>query len=170
LNAAIDRAADAGLGVVAMKTMAGAKDINIPAALKWVFQNKNIHTSIPGFTAFDELDVCLACATEPQLTGDEESYLAQADVAPSLYCQQCNSCTSQCTKHLPIPDLMRAYMYNYGYHYPAEARTLVASLHLPSNPCASCTSCKVKCTNGFAVAEKVCDIARIAAVPKEFLA
>ncbi|MDR0737751.1 MAG: aldo/keto reductase [Prevotellaceae bacterium] len=169
LNAAIDRAAAAGLGVVAMKTMAGAKDINIPAALKWVFRNKNIHTTIPGFTAFDELDVCLACATDPQLTGDEKNYLAQADVAPSLYCQQCNSCTTQCTKHLPIPDLMRAYMYNYGYRYPAEARTLVASLHLSSNPCTSCTSCKVKCTNGFAVAEKVRDIARIAAVPREFL-
>jgi predicted aldo/keto reductase-like oxidoreductase len=170
LNAAIDRAADAGLGVVAMKTMAGAKDINIPAALKWVFQNKNVHTSIPGFTAFDELDTCLACATQPQLTGDEKNYLAQADTTPSLYCQQCHSCTKQCTQHLPIPDLMRAYMYNYGYHYPAEARELVASLHLPGNPCASCTSCKVTCTNGFAVAEKVRDIARIAAVPREFLA
>ncbi|MDR0692623.1 MAG: aldo/keto reductase [Prevotellaceae bacterium] len=169
LNAAIDRAAAAGLGVVAMKTMAGAKDINIPAALKWVFQNKNIHTAIPGFTAFDELDVCLACAADPQLTGDEKNYLAQADVAPSLYCQQCNTCTTQCTKHLPIPDLMRAYMYNYGYHYPSEAKMLVSSLHLPGNPCASCTSCKVKCTNGFAVAEKVRDIARIAAVPREFL-
>jgi predicted aldo/keto reductase-like oxidoreductase len=170
LNAAIDRAAAAGLGVVAMKTMAGAKDINIPAALKWVFQNKNIHTAIPGFTAFDELDVCLACAADPQLSGDEKNYLAQADMAPSLYCQQCHSCTTQCTKHLPIPDLMRAYMYNYGYHYPSEAKTLVASLNLPDNPCASCTSCKVKCTNGFAVAEKVRDIARIAAVPQEFLA
>ena len=64
---------------------------------------------------------------------------------------------------------MRAYMYNYGYHYPSEAKMLVSSLHLPGNPCASCTSCKVKCTNGFAVAEKVRDIARIAAVPREFL-
>jgi hypothetical protein len=61
-------------------------------------------------------------------------------------------------------------MYNYGYRYPAEARELVASLNLPGNPCASCTSCNVKCTNGFAVAEKVRDIARIAAVPREFFA
>jgi predicted aldo/keto reductase-like oxidoreductase len=170
LNAAIDRAAGAGLGVVAMKTMAGAKDINIPAALKWVFQNKNVHTTIPGFTAFDELDVCLACASNPEMTGEEKNYIAQADTVASLYCQQCNKCTKDCPAQLPIPDLMRAYMYNYGYRYPAEAKALVDSLQLSSNPCLACSSCKVKCINGFSVAEKIQDIARIAAVPQEFLA
>jgi predicted aldo/keto reductase-like oxidoreductase len=169
LTVAIDRAAGAGLGIVAMKTMAGAMGINIPAALKWAFQNKNIHTTIPGFTAFDELDVCLACAANPQLTNEEKEYLANADTVASLYCQQCNRCTEQCPAHLPIPDLMRAYMYNYGYRYPAEAKELVASLNLSDNPCGSCRSCQVKCTNGFAVAEKVQDIARISSVPSEFL-
>ena len=60
LNAAIDRAAKAGLGVVAMKTMAGVyldkertQKINVKAALKWVLQNPNVHTAIPGFTSFE---------------------------------------------------------------------------------------------------------------------
>ena len=61
---ALDYATSAGLGVIAMKTMAGAywdkertKPINAQAALKWAIQNENIHTIIPDIANFDHLDL-----------------------------------------------------------------------------------------------------------------
>ena len=75
LNPAIDKAAKAGLGVVAMKTMAGGyldkertQKVNTRAALKWALQNPNIHTAIPGFTSFDQLEESLESAIDRKST------------------------------------------------------------------------------------------------------
>lgn len=173
LNPAIDRAAKAGLGVVAMKTMAGGyldKDrtqkVNTRAALKWALQNPNIHTAIPGFTSFDQLEESLDSALNLKMTKDEKKYLSMAD--HSLYCRGCRSCETQCSKHLPIPEMMRAYMYNYGYKSPALAKEVIDELSLAGNVC-DCAACKVKCVAGFQVAQKVQDITRLQYVPQEFL-
>ncbi|MDR1155029.1 MAG: aldo/keto reductase [Bacteroidales bacterium] len=173
LNPAIDRAAKAGLGVVAMKTMAGGyldKDrtqkVNTRAALKWALQNPNIHTAIPGFTSFDQLEESLDSALNLKMSKDEKKYLSMAN--HSLYCRGCRSCETQCSKHLPIPEMMRAYMYNYGYKSPALAREVIDELALAEDAC-DCAVCKVKCAAGFQVAQKVQDITRLQYVPQEFL-
>ena len=55
---AIAQAAQAGLGIIAMKVIGGAdaqdhlRPINAKAAIKWVLQDPNVHTTIPGFTSF----------------------------------------------------------------------------------------------------------------------
>ncbi|MDR1864988.1 MAG: aldo/keto reductase [Bacteroidales bacterium] len=176
LNAAIDRAAGAGLGVVAMKTMAGGyldkertKKVNIRAALKWAWQNPNIHTAIPGFTSFDELEECLDSVNHLEMTPEEKSFLSAVNCKNGLYCQGCKSCIAQCTQHLPIPDMMRAYMYSYGYRSPLLAKETILALNLPDNPCKKCTSCNVACTKGFQVAEKISDITRLQQIPNDFL-
>jgi aryl-alcohol dehydrogenase-like predicted oxidoreductase len=175
---AIAEASKAGLGVVAMKTQAGVywdrertKPINMKAALKWALQNKHIHTSIPGFTAFDQLETDISVMEDLTLTAQERKDL-RLDEAPALaglYCQQCQSCLAQCGKNLEIPDLMRSYMYVYGYKNPALAKETLHPLNLDNLPCHSCSSCKVNCTMGFDVKQKILDIARIKTVPGEFL-
>ena len=175
LNPAIDRAAKAGLGIVAMKTMAGGyldkertQKVNTRAALKWSLQNPNIHTAIPGFTSFDMLEESLDAATNLKMNKDEKNYLSVAH--HSMYCQGCRICEGQCPKRLPIPEMMRAYMYNYGYKSPVLAKELMNELAVAGNPCGDCTTCTVKCTAGFQVAQKVKDISRLQYVPQEFLA
>lgn len=76
IGQAMARAAKAGIGIVAMKTQAGVywdkerqEPINMKAALKWALQNENVHTSIPGFTAFDQMELDLTVMenlTKPQ--------------------------------------------------------------------------------------------------------
>jgi len=174
LNPAIDRAAKAGLGIVAMKTMAGAnrvkegtQPVNTRAALKWSLQNPNIHTAIPGFTSFDQLEEALDSAVNLRLTRDDKKYLSSAH--PSMYCQGCRICEWQCPKRLPIPEMMRAYMYNYGYKSPALAKEVIDELALTGDLCSDCAVCTVRCASGFQVAEKVKDISRLQYVPQEFL-
>jgi len=70
---------------------------------------------------------------------------------------------------LPIPELMRGYMYGYGYRNREAAQSLVLSLHLPPSPCGDCDDCPVVCAKGFPVRERIRDIVRSKDVPREFL-
>ncbi|MDR2652214.1 MAG: aldo/keto reductase [Prevotellaceae bacterium] len=178
LNAAIQRGVDAGMGFVAMKSMVGGAEdadakskINGAACLRWVWQNPNITTAIPGFTSFDLLDNCLEAAYSPKLEEPDIKYLAALKEKELLYCQNCGNCVKQCSKHLPIPDIMRAYMYNYGYKYPSLSKDTLTELAVVSNACSGCEKCTVThCTSGFNVADKIAAIAPIVDVPSYFLA
>ncbi|MGB4703801.1 MAG: aldo/keto reductase [Candidatus Saccharicenans sp.] len=179
LDAAIAEAAAVGVGIVAMKTMAGAfwdkqrtQPINTKAALKWALNNPNITTAIPGMTTFDQLKSNLEVVRDLKLTPEELYDLKMGENAglSGLYCQGCERCVPQCPKQLPIPEMMRAYMYAYGYKNLAAAHELVSSLNLPDNPCAGCDSCSVKCAFRFDVRERLVDINRLKAVPAEFFA
>jgi hypothetical protein len=172
---AIAEAHAAGLGVVAMKTMAGGfKDkerevpVNATAALKWALQDENVHTSIPGCTSFDQVEENLAVMKNLELTAAEEEELA-ALTDQRLYCSGCRECVPQCKKQLPVPEIMRAYMYNYGYGDPKLAYQEILESGIPDAPCADCTVCTVQCPVQFNVAQKISDIARLKKVPLDFL-
>jgi len=172
---AIAKAAKAGLGVVAIKVIRGGlekgeKPVNPRASLKWVLQDSNVHATIPGFSNFEEMSVDLSVMEDLNLTEAEKNDLKREALAPGLYCQGCGQCLQQCCDELPIPDLMRAYMYAYGYHQPTLAQSLLASLALPHHVCEDCSACPVVCLNEWNVKEKVRDIIRLRDVPSEFLA
>lgn len=173
---AIARAVKAGIGLVAMKTMAGGvedadgkKKIDAQACLKWAWKNEHITTAIPGFSNFDELDECLAAAHNPELTAGEKEYLATLCGRELLYCQQCGKCREQCPEKLPIPDIMRAYMYTYGYKYSRMSKETLEELKLSSDICSNCETCQVKCPSGFDVSRKIAAIKPVLQVPNEFL-
>ena len=173
---AIAKAAQSGLGIIAMKVMGGMvsqdplKPINAGAALRWVLQDHNVHTAVPGFCTFEEMKTDLSVMENLTLTDSEKEYLKTASSSPGMYCQGCGQCEKQCLAKLPIPDLMRAYMYCYGYRKPGMAQELVVSLGLPSHVCEDCGPCPVKCLNGWNVAGKIRDVARLRDVPSEFIA
>jgi predicted aldo/keto reductase-like oxidoreductase len=173
----IARAAQAGLAIVAMKVMGGTgaisdilRPVNASAALKWVLQDPNVHTIVCGFTTFDQMNIDLAVMEDLSIKDSEKDYLQKKASIPGFYCQGCGQCEKQCLAKLPIPDLMRAYMYCYGYRKPGMAQELVVSLGLPSHACEDCGTCPVKCSIGFNVPRKIRDVARLRDVPTEFIA
>jgi predicted aldo/keto reductase-like oxidoreductase len=148
MNNALQAAADAGIGVVAMKTMAGGfldrektKPINTQAALKWVLSNPNVHTSIPGITAFEHLSSDLKVMTDITLTPSEKTELLAAETSQGLYCNACSKCIPGCRKNLPVPEIMRAYMYAYGYGNLSMASELLAQTAVEADSCAGCDVC-----------------------------
>jgi uncharacterized protein len=176
MQKALQCANDAGLGVIGMKNMAGGfldkekkKPVNCKAALKWALSNPLIHTCIPGLTNFEMVKENWEVAQNHDLDDQEKGDLQLAMNDPGLYCHGCLTCSGQCPQNLPVPDLMRSYMYNYGYSNPAKAYSTVALLKLSANPCEECPGCTVNCPNGFDVRERITDIARIKLVPTNFL-
>lgn len=171
---AIARAAQAGIGIVGMKAIRGGSGQtpivkNTAAALKWVLQDSNVTTIVPGFTTFEHIKIDLAVMENPTLTDDEKRDLQKEVSVSGLYCQGCRQCLGQCLEHLPIPDLMRAYMYTYGYRNLTHAQDLVLSLNLPDRVCEDCTLCPVKCSIGFNVSGKIRDVVRLRDIPSAFI-
>ncbi|MGB9004842.1 MAG: aldo/keto reductase [Candidatus Aminicenantales bacterium] len=177
VDKAIAQAAGAGLGLIAMKPLAGVywdKDktdpINAKAALKWVLRNPHITTIIPGMTTFDHLQTDLSIMDDLTLSPQEWKDLRLEVKTGGLYCRQCGQCLPQCPAGLPLPSLMRSYMYAYGYRNLGAAFDLLALLDLPAEPCRECGTCRVACPSRFDVKDRVTDIVRLRQTPPEFLA
>ena len=173
---AVAKAAKAGIGIVAMKTMAGGfhdkerkQPINCKAALKFVLQDENITTAIPGNTNFDHLAINASVNRDVTMTAQEEADLLVGKSQGGLYCQGCEHCVPNCPKGLPIPEIMRAYMYTYGYRDSRQARTLLTSLNIPNNPCKECPQCSAVCAKNFAISKRITDVMRLTTVPEEFI-
>ena len=177
MDAALKKANEAGIGIIAMKTIAGGgfldkertKPINSTAAIKWALSNPDVHTTIPGMTAFDHLDLNVKIMEDIIMTEQEKKDILIAGRDQGLYCPGCNNCFHACPLNLPVPDLMRAYMYAYGYSNRAMAYELLRDLGTGSSPCSDCNICKVKCPNNFNVKEKIADISRLVNVPADFI-
>jgi predicted aldo/keto reductase-like oxidoreductase len=176
LNNALKRAHDAGIGIIGMKNMAGGwldeqktKPVNCKAALKWALSNPHVHTCIPGIVSYEMLMENWSVASDVQLDNKEKNDLELALHETGMFCKGCNECEGQCSHHLPVSDLMRSYMYNYAYSYPAKARETVLAAGVSDDPCSGCMECSVHCRAGFDVRKKISDIARIQNVPSEFL-
>jgi hypothetical protein len=170
----IARASQAGLGIVGMKPIRGGSRQtptvkNAAAALKWVLQDPNVHAVVPGFTTFEEMNIDLVVAENPVFTDPEKKDLEKMVSVSGLYCQGCRQCLGQCPDQLPIPDLMRAYMYTYAYRNLGHAQETLLSLNLPARVCEDCGQCPVKCSIGFDVPGKIRDVVRLREVPPEFI-
>jgi predicted aldo/keto reductase-like oxidoreductase len=178
MNEALAYAAKAGVGMIAMKTTAGAfrdksrtTPLNTDAALKWVLQNENIASIVSGMSSVEELQKNIAMIRNLKISEQElkDLNLAGLGTEPSLYCYQCPDCVSQCPQHVDVPTLMRSYMYAYGYRNLEHAQHTLKQAVVSGNPCENCDACRINCVAGFDIKERIQDIARLNDVPKEFL-
>ena len=170
VRGAIRAAAEAGLGVIAMKTQAGVyRDrartsmINQTAALKWVLQDENVHTAIPAVSNLDELREDLSVMEDLELTPEEAADLRRAPrwADSGLFCQQCGYCRAQCPRGVEIPTLMRAYMYAVGHGCADRAVSAVRPLSASDAACVDCPTCAVRCALGFDVRSRARELWRL---------
>ncbi len=178
MNEAIGYATSAGLGILGMKSQAGAfrdrertQPVNSKATLKWVLQNENVTSIVSGMSNVEELQQNIEMMNDLELSEQEmnDLELASAGSEPGLYCLQCSRCIPQCPHQLDIPTVMRSYMYAYGYGDPGFARRTLDCVDLSENYCTACQACRVECPMGFDVGERIRDISRLKDVPPEFL-
>ena len=169
---AMAQADAAGLGVVAMKVMAGGfrranpgdpnyerlkRDGAMLAALKWVLKNSYVHTTIPGITDMDQLEENLKAMTEPYTTREEQLLAAQLDFISPLYCRMCGECDGHCAKGLPVADVLRYVTYADGYGQFELGRDHFKQLpaELAAVRCGYCPTCSVKCRFGVKVSQRL---------------
>lgn len=179
IEKAINYAANKGLGTVVMKTQAGVfwerprrRPVNMKAALKWALKNPNVHTSIPGFTTFDQLETDLSVMKDLKMTDSEKKDLRLEEGGEKLsgmFCNQCEQCIPQCRYEVDIPTIMRSYMYAFGYRNLLQAKDILSDIDLVNLPCNDCDTCEVKCAVGFDIKGKIKEIAKINNISDTFL-
>jgi predicted aldo/keto reductase-like oxidoreductase len=172
MEQAIEAAAKANLGVVAMKVMAGGfrslkpadptydklhREGAMLAALKWTLKNKNVSTTIPSMTDMDQLDDNLKAMAQPFAAPDEKLLATKLDIIKPLYCRLCGECEGTCAKGLHVQDTLRFLTYAEGYGQFALGREHYQELHIAqkSVSCGDCDECTVKCRHGVHVAARM---------------
>jgi uncharacterized protein len=163
----------AGLGVVAMKVMAGsfrlegidydrAKSIlKRPgaglAALKWVLRNPNVTCAIPSMTDQEQVDENMKAMSGSFEDRDRRLLAEELERIGPLYCRACGGCAGTCPKGLPVPDMLRCLMYADGYGQFALGRENFMSLpeEVRMVRCGDCAECAVRCPNGVRVASRL---------------
>jgi len=172
LGEVIEQAGNAGMGVVAMKVMAGgyragnprrafypqlARDGALLAALKWVLKNPHVNTTIPSMTDMDQLEQNLKAMAGPYTDAEEKLLSAQLERIAPLYCRMCGKCEGTCAKGLPVADLLRYLTYAEGYGQFSLGREHFLGLpaEVTSVRCRDCASCTVTCPFGVEVASRL---------------
>lgn len=180
MTEAIRSARKAGLGIVAMKAMAGgvsrvwrgdrlygadpqalSQRLGQPgvpvAAIKWVLQNESVDTAIVCMTNHDEFEENVRAMAEPYTEKDESLLTARlAAIGPS-YCRMCGACGGVCEKGVPVPDVLRFLTYAEGYGQLALARERFLEMPQAARDvrCRDCTSCSFRCAYGVAVRDRL---------------
>ena len=169
---AIDTAARAGIGIVAMKVMAGgfksirptdpifskmSRDGALLAALKWTLKNPKVATTIPGMTDMDQLDENLKAMAAPFAAGDERVLAAHLETIKPIYCRMCGECDGACKQGLPVASVMRILTYADGYRQFGLARERFQQLAAEHRAvrCGDCDECTVQCPHGVRVSDRM---------------
>jgi predicted aldo/keto reductase-like oxidoreductase len=172
MDQALQAAAKSGMGVVAMKVMAGGFRNPKPgdsvqdklkqkgallAALKWVINKPYVMTTIPSITDMDQLDEDMQSMAQPFSASDNKLLAEHLEQIRPLYCRMCGKCDGACQKGLPVADMLRCLTYADGYRQFALARERF--LELPQEKlavrCGDCAECTVKCPHGVQVSKRM---------------
>jgi len=177
---AIRTARKAGLGIVAMKTMAGGSTRvlrgdrlygadsealskrlgreGVPvAAIKWALRNEAVDTAIVCMTSHEQFEENLRAMEEPYTEEDERLLTVQLAAISARYCRMCGRCGGACDKGLPVPDVLRFLTYAEGYGQFAMARDKFLEMPRPVRDirCGDCSSCSFRCAYGVAVRDRM---------------
>jgi len=164
LTEAIKEAAEAGIGIVAMKTQAGGyKDHKLgnlsphQAALKWVLQNPGVATTVPGMDTYSKLEENIGAMGKKLGWSDRKTLHRYSKAIEKIYCRMCGRCEDSCPKGVAISDVNRCLMYAEGYGDMELATS--EYLRIPraqrARLCLTCDGCLAKCPNGLDIGSKM---------------
>jgi len=164
VGAAIERAAKAGVGIIAMKTQAGGYKAEAlggvsphQAALKWALQNQHVTMAIPGMKDMAQLKEDVAVMGMPFKTADARILEQYHAAVAGVYCDMCAECEGSCPKGVAISTINRSLMYADGYKSRELALTTYRELPKTASAaaCLECPVCVASCVRGLNISAKM---------------
>jgi len=177
LPLALEKARAKGVGVVAMKTLRGARLNDMrpyewtgstfaQAAFRWVLSSPNVDALIVSMESREQVDEYLGASGRGVVReGDLRLLRRYARRNDASYCRPaCGACATSCHRGVPISELLRARMYAVDYRDLDLARGTYRGLGAGASACLGCAapSCLGACPHGL-------DIPRLAAATSRLL-
>lgn len=162
------RARSLDVGVVAMKTLMGARLNDMrpyerdgasfaQAAFRWTLANPHVDALVISMTSTADISEYLGASGWQALArGDRALLHTYARLNGASYCRHaCNDCEGACPYGVPISDVLRTRMYATDYRDLAFARDEYAALSANAAACLACTGepCRDACTHGLDIAD-----------------
>jgi hypothetical protein len=152
----IRRAADAGVGIIAMKTQNGGyTDKELPeltphqAALRYVIHKPGIHVAVPGMLSRKMIAENIEATTRNADLADVFSLEHYQRELAGRSCSFCSSCIDQCRYGVGGLDVARTVMYLEGYRDRQLALTNGREALANIKRCADCENCTVSCSQNI---------------------
>jgi predicted aldo/keto reductase-like oxidoreductase len=160
-----------GVGVVAMKTLKGARHTQLAdftpseresfaqAAFKWVLANPDVSGLVVSISHFDQIDEYLF-ASGRSLSEHDQALLEKYDrLVANDYCRPgCGACLPACPHGVAVDDVLRYQMYADAYGREKQAMRQYARLATERQAahCLACPApCQDACPHGLPVREKL---------------
>ena len=168
LPGALAKAKAQDVGVIAMKTLMGARLNDMrpferdggtfaQAAFRWVLHDPNVDGLIVTMTGTEQIDEFLAASGGEAPTRADIALLERyAGQQGATYCRHgCSQCDDACPYGVPIPDVLRTRMYATDYADVRFAREEYAKLEANAAACLGCDGqpCATACPFGIPIAE-----------------
>ena len=161
----LQKARTKGVGVVAMKTLMGARLNDMrpferggatfaQAAFRWTLSNKNVDALIISMTSTGLVDEYLGASGSQAAAEDLPLLRRYARMNGASHCRHgCGDCLSACSRGVEIGEVLRTRMYAVDYGDLALARREYAMLGDGAAACLSCSAkpCMGACPHGVPI-------------------
>jgi predicted aldo/keto reductase-like oxidoreductase len=150
-------AQEKGVGVVAMKTLKGAKHTALSdftpteresfaqAAFKWVLSNQQVSGLVVSINSLTQIDEYLHASGQPLQQTDVDLLEKYDRLVANDYCRPgCGACLSSCPYEVPIDDVLRYAMYYENYGQQRLGMEAYAGLPVVRNA-SRCVDCQAPC-------------------------
>lgn len=162
------KAKQKGVGVIAMKTLRGARLNDLrpyeteggtfaQAAFRWVLAGPSVDALVVTMKSREMVDEYLgASGSGPPDRADLELLGRYEALCGDTQCRYgCAACADACPEGVPISDVLRVRMYDVDYGDPELARESYARLGRGAAACVDCAhqACAGACPSGLAIPE-----------------
>jgi predicted aldo/keto reductase-like oxidoreductase len=171
----LDRAREKNIGVIAMKTLMGARLNDMrpfeeegrtyaQAALRWVLSSPRVDAALISMTSVDNIDEYVGASGQEEDRASDAALLGRyAALQSGRYCRHgCDRCEGACPDGVAIAEVLRTRMYDVDYRNPALAVEDYAKLGDGASACLSCShqACLNACPFGIPIPNFTTDAAR----------
>lgn len=148
------RAKELDIGVIVMKPLAGGAITNSKLSLKYILENQNVTTVIPGMKEISHIEENATVGIElSNLTIDEkEIILKEANELGQEFCRRCGYC-APCPSGIDIPTQFVLNGYFERYNLEEWAKERYNALEFKATDCKECGICEPKCPYDLPIRE-----------------
>lgn len=134
------------VGVIVMKPLAGGAIRNAALSLKFIINNSNVISAIPGMDDVDQVieNAKLGDKIEPLNKEEKEVLFREAEELGTEFCRRCGYCLP-CPQGIDIPVQLLMEGYYSRYNLKDWALERYKNMEITAADCIECGECEGKC-------------------------